>query len=77
MKTATATNAASTAICRGQTRPHDELPDLKRGLQPVAVGVGNDKTAQDEEEINEQVAVTDEAQGMDMVGRFEMKQHDA
>jgi len=56
---------------------HDELPDFKRRLQLIAVGVGDDKAAQDEEKINEEVAVTNEAQGIDMVGRFEMKQHDA
>ena len=80
LKTATAMNAASTVICRGQTRPNRRTMNcqtLKRRLQLIAVGVGDDKAAQDEEEINEEVAVTNEAQGMDMVGRFEMKQHDA
>jgi hypothetical protein len=55
---------------------HDELLHLKRRLQSVAVGVRDDKAAQDEEEINEQEAVTDERQVVDVVGGFEMEQHD-
>lgn len=56
---------------------NDEFGDVVPSLKPVRVNVSDDKTAQDEEEVDEQIGAADEAGKLDMRVDGKMVQRDA